>query len=84
LPLAVLASIMAKALVLANAVSDYWVIVSWSIPNADCFPAVNTTVTECGQQLGSMLVWIVLTLVKYGAPVSLEVLQSMVVTHVSV
>jgi hypothetical protein len=82
--MAALASIMAKVLVLANAVSDYWVIVSWYIPNADCFSTANTTVTECGRQLGSMLVWMVLFLVRYGGPVAVEALQGMVGTHVSV
>jgi hypothetical protein len=75
---------MAKVLAPVEAVSDYWVMVSWSIPNADCFSTVNTTVTECGQQLGSMLVGMALVLVRYGAPVSVEVLQGMVGARVSV
>jgi hypothetical protein len=82
--MAVLASIIAKVLVLANAVSDYWAIVSWSIPNTDCFWTVNTTVTECGRQLGSMLVWMVLVLVRYGGPVAVEALQGIVGTRISV
>jgi hypothetical protein len=83
--MAALVSIMVKVLVLVETVSDYWAVVNAPVGYADCFSSpVNITVAECGQQLGSMLVSMVLVLVRYGAPVAVEVLQGMVGAHVPV
>jgi hypothetical protein len=50
----------------------------------DClYTPATITVTECGQQLGLMTVWIVLVLVRYGMPALVEVLEGMVGTHIS-
>jgi len=82
--MAAIVSIIAELLALVNAVSDCWAVVNAHAGCADCFSSpVSITVTECGRQLGSMVIWVVLALVSYGAPISTEIIEGVVDAHLS-
>jgi len=75
-----------KVLVLAGAISDKWVVASFHGPCSSCLwtsASITVTATESGQQMGSMIRWIVFVFVQCSLPVLLEVLEAMMCTYVS-
>ena len=57
--MAALASVTAKALALVDLVSDQWFSVSPYVLNSSCPDPLNITATQCGEQLMSNVVSLV-------------------------
>ncbi len=78
-----LTSVMAKTLVMVDAVSGNWFDVSLSVADPVCNVGMNITTTECGEQLVPYVASLVSVFAHYGMALLTEVLMGIAVAYVS-